>query len=152
MQDAYALCRVFKKSATGPKIGEHYAIPTTSYQLTSDHSSSIELYSEGRCEDLESTDYRMPYDNSCSPNMVAGSSHDISGTRDGKWMQFLSEDAFNFTPPPFPNYGTVSYPPSKVKFSNIRHFNQHMLCLKLFNIFGYVLLFKALHFLGLTIL
>ncbi|KAK7841424.1 nac domain-containing protein 45 [Quercus suber] len=69
LQDAYALCRVFKKSATGPKIGEHYAIPTTSYQLTSDHSSSIELYSEGRCEDLESTDYRMPYDNSCSPNM-----------------------------------------------------------------------------------
>ena len=94
----------------------------------------------------------MPYD-SFSPNMVAGSSLDINGTRDGKWMQFLSEDAFNnFTPPPFPNYGTVSYPPSKVKFSNIRHFNQHMLCLKLFNIFGYVLLFKALHFLGLTIL
>jgi hypothetical protein len=119
---------VFKKTATGPKIGEHYAITTTN-QLTSDHSSSIELYSEGRCEDLESSDYRMPYD-SFSPNMVAGSSLDINGTRDGKWMQFLSEDAFNnFTPPPFPNYGTVSYPPSKVKFSNLTYFNPYRIIL-----------------------
>ncbi|KAG6660012.1 hypothetical protein I3843_03G071100 [Carya illinoinensis] len=115
LQDAYALCRIFKKSTTGPKIGEQYAIRTTN-QLTSEHSSSIELYSEGRCDqDLESSDYPMQHD-SFSPHMQTGSSHELSGTRsDGKWMQFLSEDAFNFTPPaPFPNYGTVSYPPPKV--------------------------------------
>lgn len=105
---------MFKKSPIVPKIGDHY-VPTTSNQLTSDHSSSIELYSEGRCEDLESSDFTMPYD-SCPPNMITGSSLDTSGTIDGRWMQFLSDDAFNFTPPPFPNYGSVSYPPSRVKF------------------------------------
>jgi len=109
---------VFKKSTTpSPKIGEHYAT-TTTYQLTSNHSSSIDLYSEGRGEDLDRSDnYPMPYD-SCTPSMnITGSSHDMNATRDGKWMQYLSEDAFNLTPPPFPNYATVSYPPSKVKFS-----------------------------------
>ncbi|XP_035544159.1 NAC domain-containing protein 86-like isoform X1 [Juglans regia] len=114
LQDAYALCRIFKKSTTGPKIGEQYANRTTN-QLTTDHSSSIELYSEGRCDqDLESPDYPMQYD-SFSPHMQTGSSHEISGTRsDGKWMQFLSKDAFNLTPPaPFPNYGT-HVDPSKV--------------------------------------
>ncbi|XP_041007611.1 NAC domain-containing protein 86-like isoform X2 [Juglans microcarpa x Juglans regia] len=118
LQDAYALCRVFKKSTTGPKIEEQQYPPITTNQLmTSEHSSSInDLYSEGRCEDLESSNYPMQYD-SCSSSMLTGSSQlDIStGTRtDGKWMQFLSEDAFNFTPPPLPNYETVSYPPSKV--------------------------------------
>ncbi|KAF5457571.1 hypothetical protein F2P56_021663 [Juglans regia] len=117
LQDAYALCRVFKKSTTGPKIGEqHYPPITTNQLMTSEHSSSIDLYSEGRCEDLESSNYPMQYD-SCSSSMLTGSSQlDITtGTRtDGKWMQFLSEDAFNFTPPPLPNYETVSYPPSKV--------------------------------------
>ncbi|KAG6716462.1 hypothetical protein I3842_04G049800 [Carya illinoinensis] len=119
LQDAYALCRVFKKSTTGPKIGEqHYPPITTNQLMTSEHSSSIDLYSEGRCEDLESSiNYPMQYD-SCSSSMLTGSSLDImrTGTRtDGKWMQFLSEDAFNFTPPPLPNYETsVSYPPSKV--------------------------------------
>jgi hypothetical protein len=50
--------------------------------------------------------------------MYTGSSLDhMNAARDGKWMQYLSEDAFNLTPPPFPNYANVSYPPSKVKFS-----------------------------------
>lgn len=115
---------MFKKSTTGPKIGEQQYPPITTNQLmTSEHSSSIDLYSEGRCEDLESSNYPMQYD-SCSSSMLTGSSQlDITtGTRtDGKWMQFLSEDAFNFTPPPLPNYETVSYPPSKVNISNIRH-------------------------------
>jgi hypothetical protein len=109
---------VFKKSTTPtPKIGEQY-VATNTYQLTSNHSSSIDLYSEGRGEDLERSDnYQMPYD-SCSPNMHTGSSLDhMNAARDGKWMQYLSEDAFNLTPPPFPNYANVSYPPSKVKFS-----------------------------------
>lgn len=119
LQDAYALCRVFKKSTTpGPKIGEHYGT-TNTYQVTSNHSSSIDLYSEGRLgdQDLEirSDNYPMQYDSCSSPNMLTGSSLDhMNATRDVKWMQYLSEDAFNFTPPPFSNYGNVSYPPSKV--------------------------------------
>lgn len=115
LQDAYALCRVFKKSTTVAKIGEHYAT-STSNQLTSNHSSSIDLYSDGRVEDFESSDYSMPYD-ACSPNMATGSSLDMNSARDGKWMQYLSEEAFNLNPPAYPNYGTVSYPPSKVNLS-----------------------------------
>ncbi|CAB4302244.1 unnamed protein product [Prunus armeniaca] len=119
VQDAYALCRIFKKSATGPKIGEHYgSTSTTNYQLTSDHSSSVELYSDGgRCEDFESSSYPMQM-NACSssPNFVHTSSLDMARKRDGKWTQFLSKDAFNCSSSfsSFPNHGNVPYPPSKV--------------------------------------
>lgn len=119
MQDAYALCRIFKKSATGPKIGEHYgSTSTTNYQLTSDHSSSVELYSDGgRCEDFESSSYPMQM-NACSssPNFVHTSSLDMARKRDGKWTQFLSKDAFNCSSSfsSFPNHGNVPYPPSRV--------------------------------------
>ncbi|KAK9284632.1 hypothetical protein L1049_023808 [Liquidambar formosana] len=112
LQDAYALCRVFKKSAAGPKIGEHY-VATSANQISSNHSSSIDLYSEGRCDDLESSDYPIPFD-TCSPNTMNGYSLDMNGTRDGKWMQYLSNEAFSSTTPSFPNYGSISYPSSKV--------------------------------------
>ncbi|KAA8530719.1 hypothetical protein F0562_005347 [Nyssa sinensis] len=112
LQDAYALCRVFKKSATGPKIGDHYVASTAMNPISSDHSSSMDLYSEGRCEDLESSDYPMPLDR-CSPNMIHGPQLDVSGASDERWMQYLSEEAFSFTNPSFPNYNAV-YPPSKV--------------------------------------
>ncbi|XP_065858223.1 NAC domain-containing protein 54 [Euphorbia lathyris] len=120
LQDAYALCRVFKKSATIPKIGEHYA--STSNQMASEHSSSIELYSEGRCDDFESSNYNMPIDQMCSPNMPNSSPlvhhphHHLPESRDhGKWKQYLSEDAFTFSSSQsFSPYGSIPYPPSKV--------------------------------------
>ncbi|GAV61756.1 NAM domain-containing protein [Cephalotus follicularis] len=115
-QDAYALCRVFKKSTTtGPKIGEQYVTTSTNYVTCSEHSSSIEVqYSEGRYEDLESSDYPVSLD-MCSPYNGNGSSLNMNATRDnGKWTQFSSDDAFNFTNPSFSNYGTIPYPPSKV--------------------------------------
>ncbi|EEF35791.1 hypothetical protein RCOM_1603380 [Ricinus communis] len=115
LQDAYALCRVFKKSANIPKIGEHYA--STSNQMASEHSSSIELYSEGRCEDFESSNYQMPIDTS-SPSIPNGSPlhHHLDQTRDhGKWKPFIPEDPFSFSSSPsFSNYGSIPYPPSKV--------------------------------------
>ncbi|CAN6572665.1 unnamed protein product [Malus baccata var. baccata] len=122
VQDAYALCRIFKKTATGPKIGEHYGgTSTTNYQLTSDHSSSVnELYSDGgRCEDFESSSYPMQMHNACSssPNFVHKNSLDDMGRkRDGIWTQFLSKEAFNCSSSfsPFPNHENISYPPSKV--------------------------------------
>ncbi|KAK2986866.1 hypothetical protein RJ640_009600 [Escallonia rubra] len=108
LQDAYALCRVFKKSLNGPKVVDHYA--TTA----SDHSSNIDIYSDGRCEDMESSDYQMQLA-TCSPSVnVHGSPQNISGTSDGKWMQYLSEEALSFTNTSFPNYGTVPNLPSKV--------------------------------------
>ncbi|CAK9169799.1 unnamed protein product [Ilex paraguariensis] len=108
LQDAYALCRVFKKSLNAPKVEEQYA--TTA----SDHSSSIDLYSEERCENLESPNYPRPLA-TCSTSINHGSPlHATGSSTDGNWMQYLSEEAFNFNPPPFPNYGTMSFPPSKV--------------------------------------
>ncbi|KAK7305645.1 hypothetical protein VNO77_43552 [Canavalia gladiata] len=120
LQDAYALCRVFKKTAViAPKVGEHYVNVTShANQMTSDQSSSIELYSEGRSEVLESSNYLMPWD-TCSPQNINGTtSVNINGgPRDinGTWSQFLSEDLLNLpTSSSFPNYGNIAYPPSKV--------------------------------------
>lgn len=105
-QDAYALCRVFKKSTVIPKIG-------TTNQMSSDHSSSaMDLYSDGRCEDMEAYDYASPLDSTCSPSMMYTS---ISGARDEKWMQYLSDDAFSFTvAPSYSSSAPIPYPPSKV--------------------------------------
>lgn len=123
---------MFKKSATGPKIGETYATTSTTttnqhhhrHQLNSDHSSSIELYSDGRCDDfIESSNYQMQPDTG-SPNMLINRSpldhHHLSNrSRDHhvRWSShFSSEDPFNFnTNPSFLNCGSnISYPPSKV--------------------------------------
>ncbi|KAH1160162.1 hypothetical protein AAZX31_11G217100 [Glycine max] len=132
LQDAYALCRVFKKTAViPPKVGDQHYVNVLSHanQMTSDQSSSIdiELYSEGRGEVLESSNYLMPWDTCPSPNINIGSSLNINingGTkRDnnnnniGTWSHFLSsEDLLNLptSTSSFPNYGSMSYPPSKV--------------------------------------
>lgn len=108
-QDAYALCRVFKKSAIGPKIVEHYAPTpmTTANQMTHHaNSPSIEYYSE-------SSDYPMPYDR-CLPSNIGTESSNQA--HDGKWTQFLSEDSFGLnSTTPFSNYATTPYHPCKVK-------------------------------------
>ncbi|KAG5093663.1 hypothetical protein JHK84_049251 [Glycine max] len=127
LQDAYALCRVCKKTAViPPKVGDqHYVnVPSHVNQITSDQSSSIdiELYSEGRGEVLESSNYLMPWDTCPSPNINIGSALNINingGTRDnniGTWSHFLAEDLPNLptSASSFPNYGSMSYPPSKV--------------------------------------
>ncbi|XP_027074037.2 NAC domain-containing protein 54 [Coffea arabica] len=123
LQDAYALCRVFKKSLNIPKIGDHYGTATAS-----DRSSSIDPYSEGRCDDLESFDYSMPsattinnsnypmQSASCSSNIIHGSplNNINEGPSDCRWMQYLSDEAFGFSNPSFPNHAAMSYPPSRV--------------------------------------
>ncbi|MED6123656.1 hypothetical protein PIB30_050562 [Stylosanthes scabra] len=135
LQDAYALCRVFKKSAViTPKVDEehhhHHYVNTNNNSshalpITSDQSSSMELYSEGRGEDLDnsSNNYYVPIDTTCTiplNNMVMNNnnSSDASfNSRDhGKWSQFVSEDPlFSFpTSSVANNYGSISYPPSKV--------------------------------------
>ncbi|KAL9320227.1 hypothetical protein ACSQ67_012066 [Phaseolus vulgaris] len=123
LQDAYALCRVFKKTAViPPKVGDqHYVNVSTSHAnqiIASDQSSSInELYSEGRGEVLESSNYFMSMDT--SPN-INGTAFNINGGRrdnETAWSHFLSEDLLNLptaSTSSFPNYGSMSYPPSKV--------------------------------------
>ncbi|XP_020234131.1 NAC domain-containing protein 86 [Cajanus cajan] len=118
LQDAYALCRVFKKTAViTPKVGGHYVNTPNANQITGYQSSSIELYSEGRGEDLGSSNYSMPMD-TCSPHNVGNeTSLTISGgSRDhGNWSHFSSEDPlFSLPTSSFPNFGTMTYPPSRV--------------------------------------
>ncbi|XVF31550.1 hypothetical protein REPUB_Repub17cG0000300 [Reevesia pubescens] len=116
--DAYALCRVFKKNTTASKIvGEHYH-PNQIQIATQHSSSSLDLYSDQpRCE--ESSDFAIPgvaVDTSSPTTFLNTSSIDISDERDDvKWMQSLSQDAFGFTNnPSFSSYATLPYPPSKV--------------------------------------
>ncbi|XP_022938604.1 NAC domain-containing protein 96-like [Cucurbita moschata] len=87
LQDAYALCRVFKKNTIiAPKIEHHhqYCNITSSSNQFINSARSSKLYSEGRCEQPESS-----------------------------WSQFLSQEAFN-SATLFPSYANIPYPPSKV--------------------------------------
>ncbi|KAL4352908.1 hypothetical protein GQ457_06G026270 [Hibiscus cannabinus] len=105
LNDAYALCRVFKKSATTtPKIiGEHYSTVNDQIQITSEHSNSdIDLYSVDGC-----------------PSSILNTSpmDDISDARDVTWMQCLTQDAFGLSNPSFSTYATTPYAPSMVDTS-----------------------------------
>ncbi|XP_015931793.1 NAC domain-containing protein 54 isoform X1 [Arachis duranensis] len=139
LQDAYALCRVFKKSAViTPKVDEehhhhHHYVNANNHNnsshalpITSDQSSSMELYSEGRGEDLDnSSNYLVPIDTTSTlplNNMVMNNNNSDASfnSRDnnGKWSQFISEDplfSFPTSSSSFANsYGSITYPPSKV--------------------------------------
>ncbi|CAN8238292.1 unnamed protein product [Cochlearia groenlandica] len=117
IQDAYALCRVFKKSALTNKLEEqqqHHetkkknkAISTSSEQST----SSTCLYSDGMYENLENSVYPASSDT----NLTQLSNTPLSD--DNKWSQFMSHDtSYNFPVQSqfCSQYGTISYPPSKV--------------------------------------
>ncbi|KAJ6861615.1 hypothetical protein NC651_037626 [Populus alba x Populus x berolinensis] len=116
LQDAYALCRVSKKTTTIPKIGEHYV--STTYRMPCEYSSSIELYSDhGRSEEFESSNYPMHKNiDTCSTSYrPIGSPLDISESRNGKWAP--SMDGFGMSPSQFPSHSTIPYPPSKVNMA-----------------------------------
>ncbi|WJX63893.1 hypothetical protein P8452_48726 [Trifolium repens] len=120
LQDAYALCRVIKKSTViVPKVGGQYSNLTShANQITSNQSPSVEQYSEGRGEDLESSNYLMQMNACSSHNMGSETSLNINGgIRDhGNWSQ-SSYDQGPFLSPPtssFSNYGAITYPPSKM--------------------------------------
>jgi len=112
---------VFKKSAPGPKIIEHYGAP---YEMqpqwtANDHSSTVELSPDGRGDEFESCSYPFQSE-SCSSgiNIQRPSSYNAAADVDGKWMQFLAEEAFLATNnPPFHSPSSFSYVPSKVEFS-----------------------------------
>ncbi|XP_039831257.1 NAC domain-containing protein 86-like isoform X2 [Panicum virgatum] len=122
LQDAYALCRVFKKTAPGPKIIEHYGavhhpIEQPQWMASSvDRSPTLDLSSDVRGDDLESSSFSFPTE-APMDSMHGGFGMQMSaGHEDGKWMQFLSEDAFNATNPFFMNPASSSFSclPSKV--------------------------------------
>ncbi|XP_010511513.1 PREDICTED: NAC domain-containing protein 86 isoform X1 [Camelina sativa] len=115
IQDAYALCRVFKKSGLTNKIEEkqHHVMKnkaTTSEQST----SSTCLYSDGMYENLENSEYPISPDTGGLTQLGNISSTSDIETIENKWSQFMSHDtSFNF--PAQSQYGTISYPPTKVE-------------------------------------
>ncbi|XP_057539586.1 NAC domain-containing protein 54 [Amaranthus tricolor] len=100
LQDAYALCRVFKKTAT--TISNNIATSssqehtfTNIVQMTSDQSSSIDIYSEGRCDDFDTSDYSIPIETcSTTNNPLTHGSTSLCDVGDGQWMQYLNEEEF----------------------------------------------------------
>ncbi|KAL2551276.1 NAC domain containing protein 28 [Forsythia ovata] len=106
LQDGYALCRVFKKSLNGPKIGDQFV------NTASERSSSIDMYSQGKCDDFDSSDYTMPL-GTCSSSAINASQMNINGPNDGRWTQYLSEEEFGFINP-YSQCAPTSYTPSKV--------------------------------------
>ncbi|CAI9753263.1 unnamed protein product [Fraxinus pennsylvanica] len=107
LQDAYALCRIFKKSLNAPKTGDHYVTTPAS-----DRSSSIDIYSEGKWNDFDSSDYASPLVTSSS-SAIQGSQMDPVGPSDGRLMQYLSEEELSFSNQ-YSNCAPMSYPQSKV--------------------------------------
>ncbi|KAG9442480.1 hypothetical protein H6P81_018334 [Aristolochia fimbriata] len=118
LQDAYALCRVFKKSGVGPKIMEPYGatrFEESSKWVTEESPSAMEFSSGG--EDFgRSSGNLFTSTERCASNMIHGGSfNNIAQRSDGKWMQYLTEEALSSTEPQFPDHsGSFAYPPSKV--------------------------------------
>ncbi|ESQ28612.1 hypothetical protein EUTSA_v10018275mg [Eutrema salsugineum] len=118
IQDAYALCRVFKKSALANKLDEqqHHVTKRNKATTNSEQStSSTCLYSDGMYENLE---YAVSPDP--EPNQLGNISSSGMEKIENKWSQFMSHD----TPLNFPvqsqfcsQYGSISYPPSKVEIA-----------------------------------
>ena len=104
MKDAYALCRVFKKTAPGPQI-----VVDHSQWMSTDRSPTVDLSSDGRGDEFESRE------------MMQGASLDGSACEDGKWMQYLTEEAFGGGVPCH-DPGSFTYMPSKVKDHPLRCF------------------------------
>ncbi|KAJ8618414.1 hypothetical protein MRB53_014600 [Persea americana] len=114
LQDAYALCRIFKKNGTGLKITEQYgaSFDDHSHWTPNDQSSTLELSSEGRGEDLESTCHRFQSETGSS-DIIQEVEFDASAQREGKWMHSLADEALS-TEPPFQNHRSSAHIPSKV--------------------------------------
>ncbi|XP_062209655.1 NAC domain-containing protein 54-like isoform X2 [Phragmites australis] len=110
LQDAYALCRVFKKTGPGPKIIEHYGVvrhhdeqPQWMASSSVDRSPTLDLSCDVRGDEFESSSFSFPTE-APMDSMHGGFGMQMSAPHeDGKWMQFLSEDAFNATNPFFMN-------------------------------------------------
>ncbi|EOA34274.1 hypothetical protein CARUB_v10021788mg [Capsella rubella] len=118
IQDAYALCRVFKKSGLANKIEEqqqNHVMKNKGTTNSEQSTSSTCLYSDGMYENIENSEYPISPDTGGGLTQLGNisSSSDME-TMENKWSQFMSHDtSFNF--PAQSQYGTISYPPTKVE-------------------------------------
>ncbi|XP_037437222.1 uncharacterized protein LOC119304159 [Triticum dicoccoides] len=118
LQDAYALCRIFKKTAPGPKIMEHYGAAQYHGEQPQWTPSSVERSptpcdGRGGGDDFESSSFSFPTEAPMTSGSMHGSGFGMQMMggmphEDGRWMQFLSEDAFNATNPYFMNPAAAS--------------------------------------------
>lgn len=111
---------MFKKSAPGPKIIEHYGAPAPCLDHTGwmsyDHSSPmLEISSDGRGEDLESSSYSFPPEMRPPGMFQKFEPVNAGAPDDGKWMQFLTEDAFDVSTGSFVDPTGFPCFPSKVQ-------------------------------------
>lgn len=113
VQDAYALCRVFKKTnPVMPKHESRYVLNNVS-RRSSNGPSSTEIYSDGKFDGWDGSEYSIPVER-CSTSINPGPPlHD-----DDQWMQYLAndEEEFSFGTSPL-NNGLTAYCSSKVDFA-----------------------------------
>ncbi|KAL9235210.1 hypothetical protein vseg_009992 [Gypsophila vaccaria] len=122
-QDAYALCRIFKKiiAPTPPKnniIQQHYSYQNNIAQMSSDQqSSSLDIYNEGGiCNDFDNnySDFSIPVER--SSHCHGSSSSSIGNLGDnGQWTQYLNDPQdFSFPSSSFQSCVPITFPPTKV--------------------------------------
>ncbi|KAL9674002.1 hypothetical protein QQ045_030266 [Rhodiola kirilowii] len=115
LQDAYALCRIFKKTLLGPKIEDNNSCS----RIT---SGSLQAYSGG--QEIQVQHGGTYHQNRMMHNLAASSStgnleshfnsnaaNNNEAMDDTKWMQFLSNDALDLTTTSYPTFPNL---PSQV--------------------------------------
>ncbi|XP_073106204.1 NAC domain-containing protein 54-like [Elaeis guineensis] len=114
LQDAYSLCRVFKKSMLGPKIIDRYnaSHEEHSQRMLSDNTLTTDALADGG-EGRESYGYLYPLE-TCSSNRPQGALCDANTPITDKWVQLLADEAFISTPMLFDNPLKNCYIQSKV--------------------------------------
>ncbi|THU66647.1 hypothetical protein C4D60_Mb05t16360 [Musa balbisiana] len=102
LQESYALCRVFMKSATaGAKIIEHYGSPRVEqlqWKPADSHTAELSSDRIKIGEDFGSRGRPSPSETHTSET-IQGSTLDASASENRQWMQYLSEEAFATGPP-----------------------------------------------------
>ncbi|KAL9266203.1 NAC domain-containing protein [Drosera capensis] len=114
LQDAYALCRVFKKTnPVMPKHESRFVLKNVS-RMSSNGPSSTEIYSGGKFDGWDSSEYSIPVEG-CSTSINPG-----PPLHDDQWMQYLAndEEEFSFGTSPL-NNGPTAYCSSKVKLRSL---------------------------------
>ncbi|KAK9115714.1 hypothetical protein Sjap_014661 [Stephania japonica] len=122
LQDAYALCRIFKKSEIIPKVSEQCHNTQFTNQNSrwtpNDYSSNIDLSPERKVDDIESSSFHFASETCSSSHLNQGvvpyEYDHMNGSTDMKWMQYLSEDAFGSNINPSSGFSSHANVPSKV--------------------------------------
>uniref|UniRef100_A0A7N0UVH6 NAC domain-containing protein n=1 Tax=Kalanchoe fedtschenkoi TaxID=63787 RepID=A0A7N0UVH6_KALFE len=121
LQDAYALCRIFKKTAMGPKMDDNNACSATASSALIQGYSGGQEQIQGNHNNAYASIYHQQhhFDQYYSDNNMGGLAASSSTSNlerhlaapstndamDKNWMQFLSEDALDLTNsyPSFPS-------------------------------------------------